>query len=99
MIIVAGTILVKPEKYADAVAAMSAMSAETQKEVGCISYQFYEDITTPNKFLVYEIWESTDALKAHSQSAHMAVLRTQLPDVVAAPPDIHRYRAEEFDQF
>ncbi len=99
MIIVAGTILVKPEKYTDAVAAMSVMSAETQKEHGCVTYQFYEDITTPNQFLVYEIWESTDDLKAHSKSDHMGVFRQQMGDILAAPTDIHRYRAEEFDQF
>ena len=95
MIIVAGHILIKPEKYTDAVAAMSAMATETQKEEGCVTYQFYEDITTPNRFVVYEIWESAETLKAHGESAHMAEFRKLIPDAVAAPPDIRRYKAEE----
>lgn len=95
MIIVAGSIPIKPEMREEAIAAALEMAAETQKEEGCIEYQFYADISDPNRFLVFERWASGEALAAHFGTAHMAAFRQKIPSFVAGPSNIYRYEAGE----
>ena len=94
MLIVAGTFQIKEEKVAEAIAAMQEMATATQREDGCIHYQFYQDIQEATIFLVYEEWESAEALAAHSQTPHMAVLQGIMPNIVAAPPKVNRYEVK-----
>ena len=75
MLIVTGVITMHPES-ADAFrkAALVAM-AETEKEEGCVTYRFWEDIGRPGVFRIYEEWESDAHLKAHFGTAHIAAFR------------------------
>ena len=91
MIIVAGTIDIKPEKHDDAVIAAQKMVAATEQEAGCITYRFYEDISQPNRFLVYEQWESAENLKAHFQTPHTAEFNAALNDAIVGRPNIKRF--------
>ena len=86
-----GTVRARIDAVIDA---MKEMAAATQKEDGCIHYQFYQDINDPVLFLVFEKWESTAALEAHMDTPHMAVLRTQMPDLLGGPMDVQRFEAE-----
>lgn len=97
MLIVAGTFTVKPHKIDEAIAAMQEMAAATQREEGCIHYQFYQDITHSSTFLVYERWQSAEALAAHMDTPHMAQLRSKIPDLLARLPEVKRYEATEIE--
>ncbi|MFN8378577.1 MAG: antibiotic biosynthesis monooxygenase [Anaerolineae bacterium] len=39
---------------------------------GCLRFDIYEDVSQSNHFLMFEEWESTDALEAHLEDAQMA---------------------------
>jgi quinol monooxygenase YgiN len=91
MIVVAGTVPVHPERREDAVRVALTMAQATRAERGCIDYRFYADLADPNTFLIFEEWESDDALAKHFETEHMRVFREALPGLVGGAPSIHRY--------
>ena len=91
MIVVAGTVTVRPELREKAATAAVSMVAATQQEAGCLKYNIFSDLTDPHTFFVFEEWESDAALMGHFQSAHMATFAAVLGEVLAGPPDIIRY--------
>jgi quinol monooxygenase YgiN len=91
MIVVAGTVAVVPARREEAARVALAMAEATRREAGCRAYRFSTDLADPNLFLVFEEWESAEALARHFESAHMRVFRERLPGLVAGPPAIRRY--------
>ena len=91
MIVIAGSVVIRPEQREEATRAALAMACATQGEPGCVAYRFSADLADPNTFLVFEEWESEDALARHFQSEHMRVFRERIPALVAGPPRIQRY--------
>ena len=91
MITVAGTVQINPEHRAEVVQAALGMAQTTQSEAGCITYKFYADLEDPNTFLIFEIWETDEALAQHFQTDHMKTFQQQLPKFVAGPMDIRHY--------
>ncbi len=91
MVIVAGTVEIKPELVEEAKQLTNKVSAATQAEEGCITYQFYSDLSNPSTFLVFEVWESEAALAAHFKTEHMAEFQPQLPKYLAGKPNIKKY--------
>ncbi|MEM7331011.1 MAG: putative quinol monooxygenase [Chloroflexota bacterium] len=91
MLIVAGKIPIQPEKRAEAMAVTTIMAKATQAEEGCIEYHFYSNVEDPNTFLVFEKWETADALKAHFETPHMAEFRSKMPNLAAGPSDVWQY--------
>lgn len=95
MIIVAGTVLIDPAKKDDALKIMKTMMEATQQEAGCISYRFFANPWDDAEILVFEEWETQDALTAHFHTAHMATFREHLPNYVTRPSVITRYVVSE----
>ncbi len=91
MIVIAATVLVKPEAREDARRAAIAMGAASRAEAGCIEYRFWGCLEDPNRFFLFERWESAEALARHGQTEHMRAFREQLPGFVAAPFTIDRW--------
>ena len=91
MIVVAGTVAVKPETREEAVRAALEMARATRAEPGCISYRFFADLADPNTFLIFEEWESDEALATHFQTPHMATFQQRLPRFLAGGLAIKRY--------
>ena len=91
MIVIAGSVTIRPDRREEAVRAALAMARATQAEAGCVAYRFAADLVDPNTFLIFEEWESEDALARHFESAHMRVFREQIPALVGGPPSIQRY--------
>lgn len=91
MIVIAGSVTIKPEHREEAVRVALTMARATQAEPGCASYRFSADLADPNTLLIFEEWESDDALVRHFQSEHMRVFREQIPTLVVRPPSIQRY--------
>src|ERR1043166_7601779 len=46
----------------------------TRKESGCIAYDLNRDSTDPNKYYVYERWQSVAALEKHLETDHIKTL-------------------------
>jgi quinol monooxygenase YgiN len=91
MIVIAGTVRIRPGRRAEAIEVAGAMVRATQAEAGCRQYQFYADLGDPDVFFLFEEWESDDALAGHFASEHMRVFQERLPALIAAPPQIRRY--------
>jgi len=91
MLVIAGTVRVKPEARAEATQAALKMAKASQAEAGCKSYRFYADLEDPNTFLIFEQWEDEAALLTHFQTPHMAEFNGLIPRFLAAPPSINRY--------
>ena len=98
MIIVAGTVAIKPGNRDQAASVALKMVAATKPEAGCIAYDFWSDLGDPDRFHVYEEWESQDALEDHFKTSHMAEFMEALPALSAGPPDIKRYEISSVAQ-
>jgi quinol monooxygenase YgiN len=91
VIIVSGTVAIRPGQRDAAIRVARTMAAATAKEPGCLRYRFYADLDDPHTFFVYEEWQSEDALATHFQTDHMRAFQAELPALIAGAPDIRRY--------
>jgi quinol monooxygenase YgiN len=59
--------------------------APTRLEEGCLRYDLFIDISEPRKFTFIEEWSSTEALKKHSESKHIAEGRARMEGKLDGP--------------
>ena len=95
MIVVAGSLQIKPGTRPEALRLALWMMEKTNAESGCISYRFSSALEDENTILVFEEWESSDHLKAHFQAPHMAQFNAQLKNLVAGRSSLKRYVVTE----
>lgn len=98
MIIVHGNIPLKPERRDEALELARQMSEATQREDGCISYDFFIGLRDPNTLLLFQEWESMDALMGHFQTDHMEEFLKELPDIVSGEITTKRYAVQSVDE-
>ena len=91
MIIVHGTMPIKPDCRDQALSLAREMSIATQAEDGCISYDFYVGLSDPNTLVLLQEWESMEALSAHFRTRHLREFLRELPNVVAGAIVTRRY--------
>ncbi len=97
MIIVHGTFPVKPEHRDNALELMRRMAIASRAEFGCISYEFYIGLSDPNTLLLFQEWESVEALQGHFDTAHMEEFLKDLPDVLNGEVATRRYEVRSSD--
>lgn len=51
-------------------AILEELAAASRAEPGCLMYQPCHDREDPRRFLIFEVYEDDDALRAHSESEH-----------------------------
>lgn len=71
MIVISGTIPVKPEMKEEATQLALEMQKATCAEQGCRTYRFSFDLAEPNTMCIFEEWESEEALGSHFKTEHM----------------------------
>lgn len=98
MIIVHGTIPIRPERREQALALARRMTEATQAESGCISYDFYVGLSDPNTLMVFQEWESMEALMGHFQTDHMDEFLQALPEVVSGEIVTRRYAVQTIEE-
>ena len=91
MIIVHGTFPIKSETRDEALALMQRMAVASRAEPGCISYEFYIALSDPNSLLLFQEWESVDALQGHFDTEHMEEFLKVLPEVLDGEVTTRRY--------
>jgi quinol monooxygenase YgiN len=91
MVIVAGTITLDAAKRAQLEAAFDRMRAATLKETGCLEYQAYTDRKDASTVLMFEKWESEEALRAHFATPHMAEFGAALAQVGVTGSNVKKY--------
>ncbi|MBQ61853.1 MAG: hypothetical protein CMQ19_07235 [Gammaproteobacteria bacterium] len=94
MIIVHGTFPVKSDLRDEALKIMRRMAATSKAEYGCITYEFYVGLTDPNTLLLFQEWESVDALQGHFETSHMEDFLRKLPDVLDGEVSTRRYEVK-----
>lgn len=98
MIIIHGIFPVKPEAHEDALELMRQMAKASRKEEGCISYEFFVGLTDPNVLLLFQEWESAEALQGHYETRHMAAFLKRLPRVLNGDVATRRYEVRLADE-
>ena len=71
MVIVGGTFEVNPNERESFLANRLDMMRTSRKEPGCLEYTFAADPIDPSRVVLFERWESQQAL-----DAHLSLLRT-----------------------
>ena len=72
-VVITATMVAKPGEEKALRDCCEAVLAETRKEPGCVLYECGESLDSPGHFLLMEVWEDMDALKAHTTTPHMTV--------------------------
>jgi quinol monooxygenase YgiN len=65
--------------------ALESFVAPTRLEEGCLRYDLFIDMSDPRKFTFIEEWSSTEALKKHSESKHIAAGRARMEGKLDGP--------------
>jgi quinol monooxygenase YgiN len=71
--------------------AVLALIEPTRQEDGCVQYDLHVHTTDPTRFVFYENWTSQAHLDRHAESPHIQEFRTEIADLLAAPPRIETY--------
>ncbi len=98
MIIVHGTIPIRPDCRDLALQLARRMADATRTELGCITYEFYVGLSDPNTLMLFQEWESMDALMGHFQTDHMEEFLQELPNVVSGEITTKRYAVQSMDE-
>ncbi|TWT84587.1 putative monooxygenase YcnE [Planctomycetes bacterium CA13] len=61
---------------------LKEMVAESKKEMGCLTYDLYQETQNPREFSLMETWESKEDLKAHKQSEHFKYFVLKAPELI-----------------
>lgn len=98
MIIVHGTIPIKPDCREQAIDLARRMADATRLETGCISYDFYVGLSDPNTLMLFQEWENMECLMGHFQTDHMDAFLKELPEVVSGEITTKRYAVQSVDE-
>ncbi len=98
MIIVHGTIPIRPDRRERALELARTMTKATQSEFGCISYDFYVGLSDPNTLMLFQEWENMEALMGHFETEHMNEFLRELPEVVSGEITTRRYAVQSADE-
>jgi quinol monooxygenase YgiN len=64
----------------------------TRKEKGCLRYSVMQERQNPLVLTLLEEWETEADLNTHLALPHLQKIFAVLPELLAAPPDIARYK-------
>ena len=68
-----------PDEREEVAALARRTMAETREEKGCILYRFTIDLDLPHRFILTELWESEEDLKAHFAGNAFRAFWVELP--------------------
>ena len=88
-------ITAKPETIDATRELLTTLILPTRIELGCITYQLFQNEADPTDFTFIEEWTSDADLNAHLQSDHLKQVAAEGANLFAAPPDIRRYKLVE----
>jgi quinol monooxygenase YgiN len=98
MMIVIGEATAAPGRREDMVDAVADMARATRSDEGCEIYGFYADVTDPDVILSVEVWRDRAALDAHMSHDHTEAFIQTVPGLVAGPPVMHFFTAEQAEE-
>lgn len=81
-----------PDKVEELKAVLLELIEPTRQEAGCIQYELLHNVSEPTDFTFVETWKSDKDLDIHLTSVHIQRALEQVDGLLAALPDIRRYR-------
>ncbi len=85
---VVATIKVKEDMVDSVKKKLEGLVTATVKEEGCINYNLHQSLDDRSLFIIYENWESRDALDRHMASPHFKAWREKGKDLLADIPQV-----------
>jgi autoinducer 2-degrading protein len=85
MIVTCVYVHVKPETVLDFIKASTANHLESVKEKGNLRFDFVQQADDPSRFMIYEAFESDEAVTAHKSTPHYLKWRDAVQDMMAEP--------------
>jgi quinol monooxygenase YgiN len=79
MIVIEAILQTSSDARGGLMALMCRTMAISQREKGCILYRFTADLESPNRFVLTEIWQTEDDLKAHFKGEASKSFFAELP--------------------
>jgi Uncharacterized conserved protein len=67
----------------------------SQMEPGNLSYNLYEDLSDPNKFIMVEEWKNQQAVETHNQSSHFVRFGIRADIFFKEPTQVTVFDAEK----
>jgi quinol monooxygenase YgiN len=83
---------IDPAKHEAFVAFAREVVAEERQTPGCLAFDIYEDVTTPNSFLMMEQWEDVDVLDIHTSSKEFERNDATLNEFIVGEPSWDEYQ-------
>ena len=94
-VIVAGYVRFAPGEIDRLSAEMDTVIAATRAEPGCEVYTYARLREDPDTIRIFEIWDSSDALRAHLATPHMAEWYAVLSSAEVLDRDVNVHPFEE----
>jgi quinol monooxygenase YgiN len=91
MIMVTGRFEIDPIKRGTFLDFARALVEQELLEPGCLDFAIYEDISTPNTFLMVEQWADADAMDAHSETDTFQFNDERLNSFMVGEPEFEEY--------
>ena len=98
MIIMQVSIPIKSGQSDRALAMAHDLIAATRGVAGCITYEFYRALSDPDALVVFQEWESMDALVDHLSSPHLESFLRRLPEISDGGITTRRYLVQDVEE-
>ena len=93
MIIVTGSVQVRPEAIDEALAVSLEHVRRSRAEPGCLLHSVHQDVEDPSRVVFLEHWSDLDALGAHFKVAASLDFVNAVTALATTPPSIEIYEA------
>jgi quinol monooxygenase YgiN len=87
MIVVTGRVHIAPENRERFVAIATEMCSRSREEDACSGYRVYADLEQDGRYVIVEQWDDDDGLQLHFRQPHTGTFMSELPSLLAEPPD------------
>jgi autoinducer 2-degrading protein len=91
MIVTCVYVHVKPEVVDRFIEETIVNHKESVKEPGNLRFDLIRETEDPNRFMIYEVYESEEAVAAHKNTFHYLKWRDTVQDFMAEPREGVRY--------
>ena len=76
---------VKKDRIGEFITATAKNHEASLKEPGCLRFDLLQSSEDPSKFMLFEVFESEEASKAHKQTSHYFAWREAAEHLLATP--------------
>ena len=98
VIIMQGSIPIKSGQFDVALAMARDLVMATRDEAGCITYEFYRGLSDPDTLVIFQEWETKDALVNHLSTPHVEAFLRRLPEISDGGITTRRYLVQEVEE-